>query len=170
MFDVRIGVKPPGRGIKHASTVGVRLGGNDLQLSQPFDGVGLFASRSLSMVIAFTVEGNRATCVSLCQSNKSRVEEPNSVAPPHRTDDLPMRLCIRAACGDTTEGNCVFGNIRIQIEDFLNAGVGMNIAAVVLAILIISIHSQKLRPLIPASASTSPEWRSRRGFFTENPR
>ena len=41
----------------------VRLHGcaNDLQLSQPFDGVGLFAPRSLSMVIAFTAQGNRAT-------------------------------------------------------------------------------------------------------------
>ena len=40
----------------------------------------------------------------------------------------------------------------------------MNTVAVVIVILIISIHSQSVRALNPARGLTSPEWRWRRGF------
>ena len=45
-----------------------------------------------------------------------------------------------------------FGNIRIQIADFLKAGFVMNTVAVAIVILIISIQSQSVRVLNPARA------------------
>ena len=114
--------------------MGVRLGGNtsgisavrlhgcanDLQLSQPFDGVGLFAPRSLSMVIAFTVQGNRATShpqaytliPATCRSPFASVLP---VATPPKAIDVWS--CRRGAASFVADNACGRGRVhRISIS------------------------------------------------------
>ena len=123
--------------------MGVRLGGNtsgisavrlhgcanDLQLSQPFDGVGLFAPRSLSMVIAFTVQGNRATShlqahtlmPATCRCSFASVLP---VAPPPKA--IAVWRCRRGATSFVADNACGRGRVhRISISVVLGIPVSL---------------------------------------------
>ena len=118
----------------HGSSVGVRFGGNtssifavrlhgcanDLQLSQPFDGVGLFAPRSLSMVIAFTVQENRATshlqaCTLIPATCRCSFASVLPVATPPKAIDVWS--CRRGATSFVADNACGRGRVyRISIS------------------------------------------------------